>query len=55
MNKRLVSLLLVIVMICTLLPMTVLAADTQNSDSETGTIAVVVYGKGLTKILDWPQ
>lgn len=52
MNKRLVSLLLVIVMICTLLPMTVLAADTQNSDSETGTIAVVVYGKGLTKILD---
>lgn len=52
MNKRLVSLLLVIVMICTLLPMTVLAADAQKSDSDTGTIAVVVYGKGLTNIID---
>ena len=35
MNKRLISLLLVIVMICTLLPMSVLAGDDDNASTET--------------------
>ena len=51
MKKRLISLLLVVMMVCMLLPMTVLAADTEP-EQDTGTIAVVVYGKALTKVLD---
>ena len=51
MNKRLISLLLVIMMICMLLPMSALAADGVE-EQDTGTIAVVVYGKALTNVLD---
>ena len=48
MNKRLISLLLVIVMICTLLPMAVLAEESVD----TGYVAIVVYGKNLTRIIE---
>lgn len=53
MNRKILSLLLVIVMICTLLP--VAAVADQDDMEEAGQVAVVVYGSALTKLLDKPD
>ena len=44
MNKRLISLLLVVMMVFTLLPMTALAKG-----EGTGDVAVIVYGKAISE------
>ena len=49
MKKRLISLLLVVMMVCMLLPMTVLAEDAGNAGN--GTVKVMVYGKAISDAL----
>lgn len=46
MNKRLISLLLVVMLVFTLLPMTVLA-----DDNDVGTVKVMVFGKAISNAL----
>ena len=47
MNKRLISILLVVMMVFTLLPMTALADDVKGEG--TGDVAVIVYGKAISE------
>ena len=54
MRKRLLSILLVVAMVCTLLPMAVFAADTGAAPAGSATVAVPVYGKFIADIINDP-
>lgn len=54
MRKRLLSVLLVVAMVLTLMPMAVFAADNDGAPAGSATVAVPVYGKFIADIINDP-